>query len=55
MTKDNYIRSEDNCGYWSNTLGWVLFKEDATFFTTAETQRLNLPNGGRWENDRGKE
>ncbi len=57
-SKMNYIRSSNflNHGeYWSNTCGWVEFKEDATLFTDEETNTLNLPDGGHWENDRGKE
>lgn len=50
--KDNYIRSVDGHGYWSNEFGWVGFKEQATLFTDEETQKLHLPDGGRWENDR---
>ncbi len=54
----NYIRNDNFLSYgeyWSNTLGWVEFKEDATLFTDEETQTLHLPAGGHWENDKGRE
>ena len=51
---DNYIRNDDQ-DYWSNQIGWVWDKDSATMFADEEIQLLNLPIGGHWENDRGKD
>jgi hypothetical protein len=34
--------------FWSNQMGWVSLP-DATLFTEAERNRLNLPIGGTWQ------
>ena len=39
-----YVDSEDGTLYWSNEDGWV-FLSDATVFTKAERETLNLPEG----------
>lgn len=54
MTKRNYIKNTDG-DFWSNDMGWVDFKGDATAFTDEETQTLDLPLDGHWENDAGRE
>lgn len=40
--------TNDQGDYWSNEWGWGS-KKGCTIFTYGETQRLNLPFGGKWK------
>lgn len=45
------IYSASEQGYWSNDIGWVDCREDATVFTLRERHIYNLPQS--YKNDAG--
>jgi hypothetical protein len=38
----------DRITYWSNELGWVGNRSDATVFNREDKAEMNLPLGGNW-------
>ena len=50
IRRDNYIKNPDG-DYWNTKTGWTSFKTDASLFSDEDTQTLDLPIDGHWEND----
>ena len=46
--KRYFIVQNQDQDYWSNTLGWVEYIDDATVFSEYESCVLSLPIGGYW-------
>jgi hypothetical protein len=48
MAKRFVIKNKKE-GFWSNKLGWVEFKKNASRFTEKETKAfVFIPQGGEW-------